>query len=136
MNVSDVLTSALGLLGVLREGESVSAEQGADGLIVFNDLVASLREQDIDLPIPPMAGTTTALTINEGDAQTLKALMAVNLSPNYPGRQLNPVVIANASAGYQRWQRDAINRSLQPKQMNTISKGTDFYRRTNIITGI
>ena len=135
MNVSDVLTSSLGMLGVLREGESVSAEQGADGLKVFNDYVASLRESGIDLPLPQMPDTTTTFQLNEGDALTLKCLMAIQLQPFYPGRQPNPVTVKMASDGYDRWLRNAINAGLQPKQMNTISKGI-FSRRVNILTGV
>lgn len=133
MNVSDVITNALGMLGVLREGEAPSAEQGNDGLTVFNDLVASMREHGIDLPIPSQSSTTTTLQVNEGDRLTLKAMMAVYLSPYYPGRQLNPMVSALAKAGWDRWLRNAVISENQPIQMRSISKGTSNTRTSNSI---
>lgn len=134
MNVSDVLTSALGMLGVLREGESVSAEQGSDGLKVFNDMLASWRESGIDLPIPNMPDTTTTFQLNDGDALTLKNQMAIHLSPYYPGRPLNPAIIAIGQKGYDRWLRNSMNDELEAKQLRTISKGLYGYR-FNITTG-
>lgn len=135
MNVSDVLTSALGMLGVLREGESVSAEQGADGLKVFNDMLASWRESGIDLQIPNMPDTTTTFQLNDGDALTLKHQMAIHLSSYYPGRPLNPAIIAIGQQGYDRWLRNSINEELTGKKLRTISNGTPGYR-SNILIGI
>lgn len=136
MTLADLLQDSLGLLGVLREGETPSAEQGAQGLTLFNNLVASWRESGIDLPIEPQSLTTSALTINEGDKLTLTNLLAVHLQPYYPGRALSPVVVSVATSGYDRWLRNAVTSDIQPRKMNTISKGTGIIRSQNILTGV
>ena len=82
MTVSDYFRDALGLIGVLAEGETPSAEQGVLMLRVYNDMMHSLADQGIELGFNVETSTTGTLVLPEGHRQTIKYLLAVQ-SANY-----------------------------------------------------
>ena len=92
-----VVQSALGLLRVVAEGETMSAEQATDGLRVMNEMLHGLKgeginlgyadiELDDDLPLP-----------NE-HIRPVRFLLAVDLAAEY-GSALTPEVSVGAQNG-------------------------------------
>lgn len=108
MTVSDYIQSALGLIGILSEGETPSAEQGAQAIPVLNDMMGALADDGIDLGFNPQSSTTDTLLIPEGARETIKCLFAIRLRPYYPSAVLPIEVTKFASDGYERLLRKAV----------------------------
>lgn len=120
--VSDYLNEALRMIGVLAEGDTASAEQGADGLVRLNDLKAELADSGIDLGLPSFASTTDTIVVPEGDRLTFKALLAVAMCPDY-SRQPPDVVVAQATSGYSRMLTKYMSKEMQEIKMDHLPRG-------------
>lgn len=81
--VSDYIQASLRLTGILGESDSVSAEQGANGLTVLNDMIGMMRGEGIEIGIAPQSSTTATLLVPEEDRLGLKHIFAVYLCLNY-----------------------------------------------------
>lgn len=135
---SDFIKDALRLISVIGEGDTPSAEQGADGLIVINAVVSGLAGDGINLGIAPQSSTTADLDIPYEYVGGFKAILAVYLQPYYPAKQVPPSVSAQADACYVRMLRDSINISSTPSRMNHLPRGDgQLYSRagSNILNG-
>ena len=117
---AEVIGDALRDISVLGETDSVSAEQGAYGLRVLNDLMASWVDVDLgyfaqtdttaDCPVPAWAklGVTTAL--------------AIAMAPNY-GKSIPPELVAKAQMGYEPIARQAALDNIQPLDSSHLPAG-------------
>lgn len=131
---SDYIKAALRMINVLAEGETPSAEQGADGLSVINALVSSLAGDGIDLGIAPQSSTTADLDIPYEYVGAFKALLAVYLQPYYPASEIPQVVAGVASTGYDRMLRDFMNQQLRTSKMDHLPRGASRSRPYSILT--
>lgn len=128
---SDFFKDALGLIGILAEGETPSAEQGATMLTVLNDMMEDLAADGIDLAFNPQSSTTDTLSIPEGHKQTVKYLLAVAAAPHFEV-DIPPVVGSIASNGYNRLLRIAVQSNAQPRDFDHLPLSR---RRSNILNG-
>ena len=129
----DLITGALQLLGVVGETEQPSAEQGELGLTTLNDMLEFWAEDDIDVGQYPQTDLQADWPGSPGTVGTVKANLAIYLAPHYQ-REPSPMVVAMASAGYQKLVRDLVSSQLQPLDMSHLHRGDGDWD-TESITG-
>lgn len=134
MNALDFLTDAYFISGITSETEVPSAEQGAKGVIVLNDIMASLAEDGIDLGYAPIASTGDTISLPLGAVEGLKALTAVKLCSRY-GVQIPQVAGADAERCYYRLLGQAVSLQIERAQSNTLPLGENQRSGFNILTG-
>ena len=130
----DLITGALQLLGVVAETEQTSAEQGDLGLAVLNDMLEAWAEDDIDVGQYPQTDLAAEWPGSPGTVGTVKSNLALYLAPHYQ-REPSPLVVAMASAGYQKLVRDLVSGQLQPLDMSHLHRGDGESDGTDILTG-
>lgn len=133
--VSDYIQSSLSLIGILAEGETPSAEQGAQAMPVLNDMMFALADDGIDLGFFPQSSTTDTLLLPEGSRETIKCLFAIRLRPYYPSSKLPPEVIEFARQGYNRLLTKAVLADGVERR-STLPRGEGQRCRVNILTGV
>lgn len=102
--VQEIVRGALLLIGMIDAGESLSAEDGADGLITFNDMVASWEAKGVFTGAS--ASTLTGDSpLEEKHTKALKNLLAVELAGPY-GRAVPDFVGRDAQQGWQLIEAD------------------------------
>ena len=130
--VADYLKDAFRLPGIIGENDPVSAEQGADGIRVFNDMIGALRGDGIELGIAPQSSTTATLLVPEEDRLGVKYLLAVYLCQNY-GREPSQLVSQIADNNYKRMLRRAvINDALENNAIMPLGEGNGRLFNINI----
>ena len=105
--VSDYIQASLRLAEILGENDSVSAEQGAAGIVVMNDMIGALRGKGIEIGLSPQSSTTATLLIPEEDRLGFKYLFAAYLCMDY-GRAPSNHVAGIADDNYSRMLRRAV----------------------------
>lgn len=100
MTYADYITSALRMAGVLMETESATAEQGASGLEILNDMMAEWQQNGILLGYVPTDDTTADLNLHASVRSPVKANLAVRLAAIYPTVAVSGVVGKLAMDGY------------------------------------
>ena len=128
----EIIGAALRLLNVIAETETPSAEQGATGLAVLNDMLEDWAGRSIDVGQWPQSDLTAEFpgpTTVEG---VCKANLAVWLAPYYSA-PLRPEVVMLASSGYSRLLREAMLAQLHPATMTHLHQGEGQWA-TEVIT--
>lgn len=133
MTVSDYIQASLGLIGILAEGETPSAEQGAQAMPVLNDMMGALADVGIDLGFNPQTSTTDTLLIPEGARETVKCLFAIRLRPYYPSSVLPAEVVKFAGDGYDRLLRKAVQADRVVARVTPLGEKQTL--RANIFSG-
>lgn len=103
---SDIVKDALGLIGVLRIAQPADPNQGAQALRVMNDMFFEWEAIGISLGYSSQSSTTADFPLDASLLQVIKSNLAVRLCPYYE-KAPTPVLVAMASAGYDRISRDA-----------------------------
>jgi hypothetical protein len=107
MTNQDIIRDALGLLGVLAETESVSADQAAHGLRVLNDLMDEWEADNIEIGYYAQTEPNVEFPAMARTALAVKYALAVALAPHY-GRSAPAEVAVLAQRYYARLMRDAV----------------------------
>lgn len=102
--VAQIVRGALLLIGIQDIGESVRPEDAADGLIVFNDMVASWSAKNVHTGAGASALTDDS-PLEERHTRGLKNLLAVELASPY-GRAIPQRVADDARDGWALIQAD------------------------------
>lgn len=118
----DLIRDALGLLGVLRETQTPSAEQGEHGLRVLNEMLADWESDGVDIGYVPATSLADILPVDDGVVSVVKHNLAHMLAPYY-ARQTPDVVLERAITGYNRLRRDAVKAQLAPADMTHLPLG-------------
>jgi len=113
----DIITSALRLLGVIAVSEQASAEDAQLGLTVLNDFLEEWSARDIDVGHWPQTDVDADFPGEAAVALTVKAFLATMLAP-YFERQPSPLVILQASTGYERLLREAVTGQMKEASMS------------------
>ena len=129
---SDYIASAMRLAQILAEGETPSAEQGADMLAAMNDMMASMAEDGIDLGYSPQSSTTDTLLINLGSREAVKYLLAARACALFE-KPIPPIVAQFAQDGYKTMLRTALYQEMQPSTFEQSPFNTG--RRFDITNG-
>jgi microcystin degradation protein MlrC len=132
---SEYFRFALGKIGILAEGEAVSAEQGADMLVILNDMMDGLLGEGIDIGFSPQSSTTDEPDFQEGYKEAIKCMLAIKAAAHFEVSlsAISQEVIVAADKGYKRMQREAMYRNATPRDFNNtpFSRGGNY----NIQTG-
>lgn len=129
---ADYFKDALLAIGVLAEGETPSAEQGATMLRVLNAMLNSWRGDGIDLGITPQSSTTATIWPPEDYDEAFKYNLALRAANEFEV-EVPALVAAFADSGYQRMLRDAIYKDLETRDFDHTPFRTG--RRYNITNG-
>ena len=131
---ADYFKFALQKIGILAEGESVSAEQGADMLVVLNDMMDGLLGEGIDVGFAPQTSTTDEPDFQEGYKETIKCMLAIKAAAHFEVSldAISPETIATAERGHNRMLREAIYKEAIPRDFDHLPFGRNGSR---ILTG-
>lgn len=121
---SEVIRDALGLLGVLAESESLSAEQADHGLRVLNDMMADWEIDGIETEYYPQTDVNADFPAD--DVACAKYNLAVELAPHYQAPIADAVAV-KATMYYQRKVRDAVRDAMLEADTSHISLGTGHW---------
>lgn len=129
-----LIKDALSILGVLDEIQSVSAEQGAIGLSVMNDMLLEWDADQIDVGYYPQTDINAESPVYPDAQSAVKHNLAIYLASYYGLEPKLPVVMI-ADRGYKRLLRDSINAKLEEADLTGVPMGEGFRVRTNILEG-
>ncbi len=113
----EILRDALGLLGVLRETEQPSAEQGEHALRILNEMLEQWQAEGVRIGQWPQSDLNATSPLASNALPCVKASLAVALSPYY-GVPLAPTEIVRAERLYRLLVRDAVNAEIEPADMS------------------
>lgn len=128
---NEIIRDALGLLGVLRETESPSAEQGDHGLRILNELLEQWAGEGIEIGQWPQTDVNDTSPLDIRVLSAVKANLAVALSPYY-GIAVAPTEMERAGRLYRHLLRDVAVNRLQEADMTHLP---GVYGDWNILTG-
>jgi hypothetical protein len=112
MTNSDLITSALRLIGVLNELETASPEQGTHALEVLNDLMADWEKEGVNLEYYEQDSLTADTPVPRHARAGVKYFLAFALAPEY-GKQVTPEMISTGQKVFDRLVRDAVIEQVQ-----------------------
>lgn len=118
----DLIRDALGLLGVLRETQTPTAEQGAHGMRVLNEMMADWEQDGVDVGFVSATSLADDLSTEDAYIASIKYNLAHMLAPYY-GRQTPPVVLERAITYYNRLTRENVKAQIVEADMSHISLG-------------
>jgi hypothetical protein len=104
---AEFIGDALRKIGVLSEGQEASPEQGADGLVTFNEMMGELAGDGVDVGFAPQSSGTGTLLIPWEDRQAIKYALCVKLATDY-GREITPDIADGYQEGMARLLRKAV----------------------------
>lgn len=96
--VQEIVRGALILIGMLDVGESIPPAEAADGLIIFNDMIASWDAKGVHTGAGASALTSDS-PLEEKHTKGLKNLLAIELAGPY-GRAVPDYVSRDAMEGW------------------------------------
>lgn len=131
---SQIIQDALGLLGVLQETEVMSAEQGAHGLRVLNELMADWEQDGIDLQFYEQTTLADTTPVPDHAILATKYYLAMALAPYY-ARPVSPEFVALGDKYYSRLVRDAMTEQLRPVDMSHLPVGEGWSSDYDIDAG-
>lgn len=110
---SQMVRDALGLIRVLGEVESASAEQAALGIRVMNDIMASWIEDGIDLQYYEQTDPGAETPIPANMQGVVKYFLAFTLAP-YFDKQVTQEMLTEARRLYGTLVRNSITEKMKP----------------------
>lgn len=136
MSISNslLITDALGLIGVLRETETMTAEQGAHGLRVLNHLMADWEQDGLGLQYYEQSSLTSDTPIPNHAIVPVKYFLAFALAPFY-SRPVSKEMLALADKYYARLRRDAMALTVAPTDLSHLAPGSAATGSYDIVTG-
>jgi hypothetical protein len=113
----EIVRDALGLLGVLRETEQPSADQGEHALRVLNEMLEQWQAEGVRVGQWPQSDLNATSPLAANTLPCVKAWLAIALSPYY-GVALPPTEMGRAERLYRLLVRDAVNAEIEPADMS------------------
>lgn len=129
---AQVIEDALRLIGVVAEGQTVSAEQAAPALRYLNQMLERWTEDGIELGYFAQSVTTDACPIPAWAEQGVTSKLAQRLMADYPSSQPHPWVLNDSENGYGTLARKCMVESLTPANMDHMPLGNSW--RSRILT--
>lgn len=119
-----IIGDALRLLGVVAEGQSVSAEQGTNALRALNQLMEAWTESDVEIGYFAQSDTTATCPIPAWAEQGVTSRLAQRLQADYPSSQLAPWVHDNSQNGVGLILRKCLVEKLTPADVSHLPRGS------------
>jgi hypothetical protein len=130
----DIIRDALGLIAVISEVETPSAEQGSHALRVLNQMMEQWEEEGVNLQYHAQTLTSDTFPCPPYTEPGVTGHLAMRLAPSY-GASITVELIAQADAGYQTILRKSVSRALEPADMTHLPQGEGRYGTdTSILT--
>lgn len=129
---ADVIKGALGLIGVIAETETASAEQADHALAILNDFMEDWLASGVDVGQWPQTDVDDEFPGPSGVVATVKAHLAIHLAPYYQA-QVSPVVVAMASSGYARLLRESVVAQMVEQDMTHLPMGAGHTGKYDIM---
>lgn len=126
MTNGEFIRDALGMLGILAESETATADQSAHGLRVLNDLLFDWANRGVDMQWAAQSSATATLPLNERDVQAVRCALAVALAPFY-GVMPSPLVLSAAESSYSRLLRENMSRNMPQALMDHLPVGEGLF---------
>ena len=123
---AEIIGDALGLLNVLAEGESVSAEQGAHALRVLNQMLAAWAADDIAIGYFAQSDTADTCPIPDWAEEGVGGKLALALAAHYRTPP-SPFAIAVADEGYSLILRTLMNQRQVGADLSHLGSGNGRY---------
>lgn len=130
MTNGELISAALRLIGVLEEGETPSAEQGADGLSTMNDLFLEWNEDGVDIGFYPQTSLSDDSPIADDALYAARYNLALSLSSEY-GVEPRPAIVVTADKSYSRLLRELTASRIKEADM----KHVGYYEQYDIENG-
>lgn len=130
-----VIGDALRLLGVVAEGQSVSAEQGSNSLRALNQLMAAWTEDGVELGYFAQSDTTANIPVPPWAELGVTSKLAMRLQADYPSSRLDTWVHDNSKNGIGLINRKCMVENLKPSRMDHMPQGEGNWPRSRILTG-
>lgn len=131
MTNADLIRDALSLLGVVGETEPLSAEQGAHGLRMLNEMLAEWEADGLDLAYFEQDDINDESPIQNSEAGAVKYNLAIDLAPHY-GKAVAPEIAARAGKYLYRLKRDQMIAALEPSDVTHLPMGEGHWLRKDI----
>ncbi len=126
-----IIRDALGLLGVLAEVETPSAEQGEHGLRILNEMMEQWRVDGVEVGQWPQNSVNDESPLGQYTLPAVKYQLAAALGPYY-GKRLLPEDVARGERLYTQLVRDAMVAKMEPASMTHLP---GVYSDWDILTG-
>lgn len=126
-----VIDSALGELGIVGEGETATAEQGADALRMMNQMLADWSVSDMDLQVPPQDTLSAVCPIPRWAETAVISNLAANCASLFR-TPISPILVARVEGSYQTLGTTLINAKLKGADMSHLPQGD--YNRWDVET--
>jgi hypothetical protein len=133
MTLIDIVTDALRRATVIGQTATPSAEQGQDAVTKYNDLMASLEGDGIDLGHFPKSTTADTVELPLEHLLPIKCMLVVTLCGGY-GIDPPPTDAAIAQAGYNRLLRQSIYMNARETRTDNAPRGNAQGGSYNILT--
>jgi hypothetical protein len=117
--VQEIVRGSLILIGLLDVGDAIPPAEAADGLIVFNDMIASWDAHGVHTGASASELNSDS-PLEERHTKGLKNLLAVELASSY-GRAIPDKVAHDAQEGWQLIEADF-------KMLETLSMDAGYLR--------
>lgn len=121
-----IIADALRLLGVLTETQTLSAEQGADGLVTLNDMLEEWSEHGIEVGYFVQTSPADDFPCGPTLHAPVKFNLAVHLAPQY-GIAVRPDIGARAETYYRRLLTQAVYDRMPEQDMTHLPGGARSY---------
>jgi len=118
-----IIGDALRLLGVVAEGQSVSAEQGSNALRALNQMMERWTEDRIGLGYFAQSSTTDTCPIPAWAEQGVISKLAQRLMADYPSTQPPAWVLSDSENGYGTIARKCMVERMKPARMDHMPAG-------------
>ena len=90
----ETITTALRRLGILSEMETMSADMGADALVILNDMLQGFPARGIHYVHTPLATLDAALNVPDEQTRNVMLMLVWELADEY-GVELSPKKVAD-----------------------------------------
>lgn len=133
MTNSELIRDALGLIAVLSEVETPSAEQGAHALRILNQMMEQWEEEGVNLQYHAQTSTADTFPCPPYCEAGVAASLAIRLAPSY-GATVSPELGVQADMTYQTILRKSINKTMEPADLSHLPLGEGRFATDSILT--
>jgi hypothetical protein len=132
MTNSELIRDALGLLGVLNEVETPSAEQGVHALRNLNQIMEVLEEDGIKLQYFAQTDTSADFPAPVYSEMGITAALAIKLAPSY-----GATVSVELAAQYEMGMAIILRKAVKPPvaSMGHLPQGEARHVKSDILNG-
>ena len=120
---SQVIEDALRLIGVIAEGQTATAEQGANALRKMNGLMEAWAVEEVEIGYFAQNSTTDTFPCPAWSERGVTARLAHALLADYPSAQLSADMLDDERNGVAVIRRIAHYQTRQPLDMTHLGPG-------------